>query len=56
MPTFVCISPLGRLTPVQKTAIAQNITDIYHEETGGIRYMVEVIFHDLAPGNYYVAG
>jgi phenylpyruvate tautomerase PptA (4-oxalocrotonate tautomerase family) len=56
MPNFVCSAPLGRLTPVQKTAIAQKITDIYHEETGGARYMVEVIFHDLASCNYYVAG
>jgi phenylpyruvate tautomerase PptA (4-oxalocrotonate tautomerase family) len=55
MPTFVCSAPLGRLTPVQKTEIAQSITDIYHEETGGPRYMVEVIFHDVA-GNYYIAG
>jgi phenylpyruvate tautomerase PptA (4-oxalocrotonate tautomerase family) len=51
MPNFVCSAPLGRLMPVQKTAIAQKITDIHHEETGGARYMVEVIFHDLASPN-----
>ena len=56
MPIFVCSAATGRLTPVQKTEIAQSITGIFHEETGGPRYMVQVIFHDVAPGNYYVAG
>jgi phenylpyruvate tautomerase PptA (4-oxalocrotonate tautomerase family) len=56
MPMFVCSATTGCLTPAQKMEIAQIITDIYHEETGGPRYMVQVIFHDVAPGNYYVAG
>lgn len=56
MPIYVCTAALGRLTPVQKTEIAQSITAIYHEVTGAPRYMVQVIFHDVAPGNQYVAG
>ena len=56
MPTFVCSASTGRLTPVQKTEIARGITDIYHEVTGAPRYYVQVIFHDVAPGNNYVAG
>jgi phenylpyruvate tautomerase PptA (4-oxalocrotonate tautomerase family) len=56
MPIYVCTAALGRLTPVQKTEIAQSITAIYHEVTGAPRYMVQVIFHDVAPGNHYVAG
>jgi len=54
MPTFICNAVAGRLTPVQKTEIARSITNIYHEEFGSPRYFVEVIFHDVAPGNYYL--
>lgn len=54
MPTFICSGIAGRLTSVQKTEIARSITNIYHEESGSPRYFVEVIFHDVAPGNYYV--
>jgi phenylpyruvate tautomerase PptA (4-oxalocrotonate tautomerase family) len=56
MPTFVCSAVAERLTPVQKTEVAGSITNIYHEETGAPRYFVQVIFHDIAPGNNYVAG
>jgi phenylpyruvate tautomerase PptA (4-oxalocrotonate tautomerase family) len=56
MPTYVCSAALGRLTPVQKTEIAQSIAATHHEETDAPRYLVQVIFHDVAPGNHYVAG
>jgi phenylpyruvate tautomerase PptA (4-oxalocrotonate tautomerase family) len=56
MPIYVCSAATGRLTPVQKTEIARSITDIYHEVTGAPRYFVRVMFHDVAPGNNYVAG
>jgi phenylpyruvate tautomerase PptA (4-oxalocrotonate tautomerase family) len=56
MPSFVCSAATGRLTPVQKTEIVCTITAIYHEETGGPCYMVQMIFHDVAPGNHYLAG
>jgi phenylpyruvate tautomerase PptA (4-oxalocrotonate tautomerase family) len=56
MPIYVCTAALGRLTPVQKTEIAEGITAIYHEETGAPGYLVQVIFYDNAPGNHYVAG
>ncbi len=56
MPTFVCSAVAERLRPVQKTEVARSITNIYHEETGAPRYFVQVIFHDIAPGNNYVAG
>jgi phenylpyruvate tautomerase PptA (4-oxalocrotonate tautomerase family) len=56
MPIYVCSAATGRLTPVQKTEIARSITDIYHEVTGAPRYFVHVMFHDVAPGNNYVAG
>jgi phenylpyruvate tautomerase PptA (4-oxalocrotonate tautomerase family) len=55
MPVYVCSAPAGRLTPVQKSEIARSITTIHHEETGAARFFVQVIFHDLAPDNHYVA-
>jgi phenylpyruvate tautomerase PptA (4-oxalocrotonate tautomerase family) len=56
MPIYVCSAATGRLTPVQKTKIARSLTDIYHQVTGAPRYFVHVIFHDVPPGNIYVAG
>jgi phenylpyruvate tautomerase PptA (4-oxalocrotonate tautomerase family) len=56
MPTYVCSAAIGRLTPVQKAEIARSITAIHHEETGAPRYLVQVIFYDLAPDSHYVAG
>jgi phenylpyruvate tautomerase PptA (4-oxalocrotonate tautomerase family) len=56
MPTYVCSAATGRLTPDQKAEIVRSITAIHHEETGAPRYLVQVIFHDVAPGNHYIAG
>jgi phenylpyruvate tautomerase PptA (4-oxalocrotonate tautomerase family) len=56
MPTYVCTAAVGRLTPVQKTEIVRRITAIHHEETGAPRYLVQVIFYDVAPDSHYVAG
>ena len=56
MPTYVCSAAAGRLTPVQKTEIVRRITAIHHEETGAPRYLVQVVFYDLAPDSHYVAG
>jgi len=56
MPLYTCTATLGRLTPAQKTDIAESITAIYHEETGAPGYLVQVIFYDIAPGNHYLAG
>ena len=56
MPTYVCSAAAGRLTPLQKTEIVRAITAIHHEETGAPRYLVQVIFHELAPHSHYVAG
>jgi phenylpyruvate tautomerase PptA (4-oxalocrotonate tautomerase family) len=56
MPTYVCSAAGGRLTSVQKAEIVRNITTIHHEETGAPRYLVQVIFHDIAPDSHYIAG
>jgi phenylpyruvate tautomerase PptA (4-oxalocrotonate tautomerase family) len=56
MPTCVCSSAQGRLTSDQKSEIVRSITAIHHEETGAPRYLVQVIFCDIAPGSHYIAG
>ncbi len=56
MPTYVCSAAAGRLTSDQKAEIVRSITAIHHEETGAPRYLVQIIFHDVAPGSHYVAG
>lgn len=56
MPIYFCTAAEGRLTSGQKTEIAKAITTIYNEETGAPRYLVQVIFNDVAPGNHYIAG
>jgi phenylpyruvate tautomerase PptA (4-oxalocrotonate tautomerase family) len=54
MPTYACSAAAGRLTPGQKVEIVQSITAIHHEETGAPRYLVQVIFYDIAPGSHYI--
>ena len=56
MPTYVCAAAAGRLTSDQKAEIVRSITAIHHEETGAPRYLVQVIFYDVAPGSHYIAG
>jgi len=56
MPTYACSILAGRLTPAQKAEIVRCITTVHHEETGAPRYLVQVIFYELASGNHYVAG
>jgi phenylpyruvate tautomerase PptA (4-oxalocrotonate tautomerase family) len=56
MPTYACSAAIRRLTLVQKAEIARSITAIHREETGAPRYLVQVIFYDLAPDSHYVAG
>ena len=54
MPTYVCSAAAGRLTPAQKADIVNSITTIHHEETGAGRYLVLVIFQDIAPGSCFL--
>ena len=56
MPTYACSTAAGRLTSAQKLEIVKAITAIHHEETGAPRYLVQVIFYDIAPGSHYIAG
>ena len=56
MPTFTCLTSPGRLTPAQKEEIARVCTDGYHEEFAVPRYLIQVVFYEIARGDRYVAG
>jgi phenylpyruvate tautomerase PptA (4-oxalocrotonate tautomerase family) len=59
MPTYVCNAAARRLTSdvgPKKGEIARSITALHHEETGAQRYLVQVIFYDVASGSHYIGG
>jgi phenylpyruvate tautomerase PptA (4-oxalocrotonate tautomerase family) len=56
MPTYNCFAASGRLIADQKKEIADWLTRIYQEEFGLPRYMTQVIFHEVAKDDRYIAG
>ena len=56
MPTYVVTAPGGRLSASQKQDLAAQITDIHCSTTGAPAYFAQVIFVDVAAGNYFLAG
>jgi phenylpyruvate tautomerase PptA (4-oxalocrotonate tautomerase family) len=56
MPTYVVTAPAGRLSPSHKDQLAARITEIHCRLTGAPAYFAQVLFTDVAPGNYYLAG
>jgi phenylpyruvate tautomerase PptA (4-oxalocrotonate tautomerase family) len=56
MPTYTCFTAEGKLTLAQKEEVARVLTDVYLEEFGLARYMTQVVFHDIATGDRYIAG
>ena len=56
MPTYIVTAPQGRLSAAQKTLLAEEITRVHCEMTGAPSYFVQVIFHDVPDGNYFVGG
>lgn len=56
MPTYVVTAPAGRLTATQKDQLAARVTHIHCQLTGAPAYFAQVLFSDVAPGNYYLAG
>ncbi|HSY35567.1 MAG TPA: tautomerase family protein [Acidobacteriaceae bacterium] len=56
MPTYTVTTAINRLTPRQKTNIAQDITRIHKSVTGAPASFVHVIFTDLDPANQFVGG
>ena len=56
MPTYTVSTSAHRLTPRQKSAIAQEITRIHKAVTGAQAFFAQVIFAEIAPGNHFVGG
>jgi phenylpyruvate tautomerase PptA (4-oxalocrotonate tautomerase family) len=56
MPTYVCSTAAGRLDASQRAQIAEAITAIHGEEARAPGYLVQVIFHDIAPGSHFIGG
>lgn len=56
MPTFICFTSPGKLAAVQKEEIAHRCTAAYAEEFGIARYLVQVVFYEIASGDRYIAG
>lgn len=56
MPTYYCTSAEGRLSAEQKGRIAGEITRIHAEVTGAPSYFAQVIFSEVARGNWFMGG
>ena len=56
MPTYVVTAPTGRLTGEQKAKLAACITEIHCTVTGAPAYFAQVLFTDVAAGNYFLGG
>ena len=56
MPTYVVTAAAGRLSQQQKNDLAASITRIHCAVTGAPAYFAQVLFNDVAEGNYFIAG
>ncbi len=56
MPTYLCTIPAGSLAAAQKGAVAKAITRVHSEVTGAPAFFAEVIFTEIAPGDWFIGG
>ncbi len=56
MPTYLCTIPASSLAAAQKTAVAKAITRVHSEVTGAPAFFAEVIFREIAPGDWFIGG
>jgi phenylpyruvate tautomerase PptA (4-oxalocrotonate tautomerase family) len=56
MPTYIVTAPEDRLSQPQKNRLAAEITRVHCEVTGAPAYFAQVIFVDVAEGNYFMGG
>lgn len=56
MPAYTVTVPHGRLSSQQKQLMASGITRVHCAITGAPAYFVQVIFNEVAEGNYYRGG
>jgi phenylpyruvate tautomerase PptA (4-oxalocrotonate tautomerase family) len=56
MPVYQCYSPEGLLTKSAKAKLAEEMTSIYCDATGGSELFVHVVFHELSENQCFAAG
>jgi phenylpyruvate tautomerase PptA (4-oxalocrotonate tautomerase family) len=56
MPTYTVTTAINRLTPRQKTRIAQEITRIHQAVTGAQPFFAQVIFTAVDPADHFIGG
>lgn len=56
MPTYICRVPPGLLHAEARAALAEAVTRIHGEVTGGDRVFTQVIFRDLGVSDCFIAG
>ena len=56
MPVYQCYSPRGLLTESAKAKIADEMTTMYCNATGGLPGWVKVLFHEMPAGDCFAAG
>ncbi|KAH8801517.1 4-oxalocrotonate tautomerase [Xylogone sp. PMI_703] len=54
MPTYVCTTAAGRLSPEQKQRIVESLSEVHSEEANTPKFIVQVIFHEVLPGQHYI--
>ena len=56
MPTYTCTISPGRLSSSQKAEVVKALTRIHSEEGKAPAYLVQAIFHEVAPENHFING
>jgi phenylpyruvate tautomerase PptA (4-oxalocrotonate tautomerase family) len=56
VPTYVCYSHAGAITPEQQQQLASAITDAHCRATGAPVSFTQVIFRDLTPSGHFIGG
>lgn len=56
MPIYTVTAITGRFSPAQKQRLATAITELHCAATGTLRHLVQVVFHEVAAGDVFVAG
>ena len=56
MPTYVCSTAAGRLTPAQRAEIAKSITTIHSEEGRAPQYFVQILFNEVQSDSHFIGG
>ncbi len=56
MPTYTVLAPAGQLSNEQKNTIAREVTRTHNEVTGAQTFLAQVVFVDVAAGNWFLGG